>query len=47
MERDLSAMTRVHSCFHDAIRTLGLSMTLDMVLVIPCQMRDKSRRLKM
>lgn len=43
---DLSAKTLVHSCFHSNMSTFSLSITVLNVPTIPCQIRDKSLRLK-
>ncbi len=43
----LSAITREHSCFHRPMRTFSLLMTVQIVLIMPCQILDKSLKLKM
>lgn len=44
---DLSAMTRLHSCFQSHSSSFSDVMTLHSVLIMPCQILDKSRKLKM
>ena len=43
----LSAMTRQHSCFQRYMTWLSSVITEEVVLSMPCQIRDRSRKLKM